>query len=124
MSSLVTSCVGAAPLGTVTAGLVASGPLVGVLALAAGGVVGAVLVGVFSPATCGTELVSDSLPTAIVEPPDEPQPAIRATRPKAATTEPMRARKCLEECEGVKFITAGSLTHRTSSRARIDGGPC
>src|SRR6185312_4284829 len=112
MSSLMTSVLGAAPGGIVTAGLLASGPLVGVLALAVGGVVGVVLVGVFSPATCGTELTSDSLPTAMVLEFEEPQPAIRATRPRVATMEPMRARECLEECEGVKFITGASLTHQ------------
>ena len=34
---------------------------------------------VFSPATCGTELTSDSLPTVIELEPLEPQPAIRAS---------------------------------------------
>jgi hypothetical protein len=56
MISLVTSVVGADPLGGVTFGLVASGPLVGVLADAVVGVVG--VFGVVSPFTWGTELVS------------------------------------------------------------------
>ncbi len=111
INSLVTSVVGAAPEGTVTVGLLASGPLVGVLA-AAVGVEAVVEVGVVSPATCGTELVSDSLPTEIVEPPEEPQPAIRAARPSVARAAPARARKSFEWCEGMKFITAGSVTHR------------
>jgi hypothetical protein len=84
MSSLVTSVVGAAPLGGVTVGLLARGPLVGVLADAVVGVVVEV-VGGFSPFTCGTELVSDSLPTVIVlELLDDPHPARRASAASAA----------------------------------------
>src|SRR5580700_9206041 len=94
MISLATSFVGAAPLGTATAGLLASGPLVGVLAEEVG-VAGALLVGaVFSPDTCGTELTSDSLPTAIVlDPLELPQPAIRAAVPNVASVTPRRARR-------------------------------
>jgi hypothetical protein len=103
MISLVTSVVGAAPLGTATVGLVASGPLVGVLA-ATVGVVGVVLVGVVSPLACGTELTSDSLPTPIeLELLLDPQPAISAVVASVATTMPIR---------------------RARERARVDLGGC
>jgi hypothetical protein len=58
-----------------------------------------VLVGVVSPLTWGTELVSDSLPTAIVLEPLEPQPAIKAAVLSAATIRPRRALEDLGECE-------------------------
>jgi hypothetical protein len=103
-------------LGGFTVGLLARGPLVGVLAEAVVGVVG-VAFGVVSPFTCGTELASDSLPTVIVlELLDDPQPATRATTPSVARMAPRRPWECLGGCEGMKFITAGSLTHRGCSR--------
>src|SRR5580704_983699 len=99
MISLVTSVVGAAPLGGVTLGSLDSAPVVGVLTVVVGVVGVLAVVGVVSPLTCGTELVSDSLPTVIPLPPLEPQPAISAAVQSAGTTSPRRARECLGKCE-------------------------
>src|ERR1700733_6116597 len=80
MISLVTSFVGAGPLGGVIVGSVASGPLVGVVP-----VVGSL---VFSTTAFAAV---DSLPTPIVLEPLEPQPAISAAAPMVAVARPRRA---------------------------------
>jgi hypothetical protein len=82
---LVTSFVGAGPLGGVTVGSVDSGPLVGVLTVA---VAADVEVGVLEVAVASVESEVFSLPTPIVPLEEllEPQPAISTAAPSVART--------------------------------------
>jgi hypothetical protein len=89
MISLVTSLVGAEPGGGVTVGSFESGPLAGVLTVAAGGVVA--VAGVLDVAVARAESELFSLPGEIVPvEPLEPQPAIRSAAPSATTAAPGR----------------------------------
>src|SRR5436190_24368873 len=84
MMSLTTSLVGGGPVGGVTFGSLESGPLAGVFAA----VVGVeALVDVLAGVVALTSLLSSLfwLPTVIVLEPPEPQPAIAAAAPSAAS---------------------------------------
>jgi hypothetical protein len=93
---LDTSFVGSAPDGGVTVGSFERAPLVGVVAGAVeAGVDVEVPEVVDSPATCGTELTSDSFPTVMVLVSPEPQPMTTVATPRASRAEARRGRRAV-----------------------------